>query len=152
MPTFKHPVKLTAEERKFLNKSSKSGSWTPRQILRAKILLLADIDGPYQYMDSVIAKELGCSLTTVFNIRKRFCTMGSIEDALFDKPRPGRPTLVDGAVEAHMTAIACSVPPEGRSQWTLRLIQDRLISLEIVDKISHTTIARELKKKKLSRG
>lgn len=152
MPIFKHPIKLTAEEREFLNKHTKSRAWTPRQVLRARILLLADIDGPYQYVDAAIAEELGCALATVFNIRKRFCTMGSIEDALFDKPRPGRPTLVDGAVEAHMTAIACSAPPEGRSQWTLRLIKDRLISLEIVDNISHMTIARGLKKKKSSRG
>ena len=152
MPIFKHSVTLSAEEREFLNKHIKAGAWTPRQILRARVLLLADIDGPHCYSDPGIAKELECSLATVFNIRKRFCMLGSIEDALFDKPRSGRPNLADGLVDAHMTTIACSVPPEGRSQWTLRLIQDRLIKLEIVDTISHMTVARELKKKKLSPG
>jgi len=147
MPIFKHPIKLDPEERTFLNQHVKSGKWTPRQVLRAKILLLADIDGPHQYVDSKISKELNCSLATVFNIRKRFCTKGSIEDTLFDKPRSGRPTLIDGTVDAHMTVIACSTPPEGRSQWTIRLIKDRLVSLEIVDEISHMTVARALKKR-----
>lgn len=152
MPIFKYPVKLTSDEREFLKQSTKSGSWTARQILRAKILLLADIDGPFQYVDVMIAKELDCALATVFNIRQRFCKAGSIEDTIFDKPRSGRPTLIDGAIDAHMTMIACSTPPEGRSQWTIRLIKDRLVTLEIVEKISHMTIARGLKKKKSSPG
>ncbi len=150
MPLFKYPIKLDSDERDFLNMHIKSGDWTPRQVLRAKILLFADVEGPYQYTDEIIVKELNCALATAFNIRKRFCTTGSIEDTLFDKPRTGRPTLVDGAIDAHMTTIACSEPPKGRSKWTLRMIKDRLVTLEIVDQISHMTVARALKKKKLN--
>lgn len=148
MPVIKHPIKLEEQERDFLNKHIRSGNWTPRQVTRARILLLADIDGPHQYIDKKISKELQCSQATVFNTRKRFSLQGSIEDTLFDKPRPGRPKLVDGVIDAHMTTIACSTPPEGHAKWTLRMIKNRLITLEVVEKISHMTVGRALKKKK----
>jgi len=78
--------------------------------------------------------------------RRRFAKVKNIEDAIVDKPRSGRPTIIDGTVEAHMTAIACSTPPEGRARWTLKLIRDRIVTLEIVDKISPQTVNRCLKK------
>lgn len=152
MPTFKYPIRLETSERDYLNLNTKSGNWTPRQVLRAKILLLADVDGPFQYVDTVVAKELGCSLTTIFNTRRRFCTLGSIEDAIFEKPRPGRPNLVDGAIDAHMTKIACSKPPKGRAKWSLRMVKNKLVVLEVIDQISHMTVARALKKKRLNHG
>jgi transposase len=152
MPTIKHAIHLSSEERAFLEKHIKTGSWKPREVIRARILLLADVDGPDGLTDKEIAKQLNCSLASVFNRRKLFSVSGSIEDCLFDKPRSGRPTIVDGAVDAHMTAIACSTAPEGRAKWTLRLIKDRIVSLEVIDSISHSTVRRSLKKKKLNLG
>ena len=141
MPTHpKHLVQLTIEERIFLEQHTQSGDWTPRQVIRAKILLLADIDGPDALVDEEISERLGCSLSTVCKRRKRFAQTGCIEDTIFDKPRPGRPTIIDGTVDAHMTAIACSNPPGGRGKWTLRLIRDRMVTLEVINEISHTTV------------
>jgi hypothetical protein len=76
----------------------------------------------------------------------------SIEDTIFDKPRIGRPTIVDGATEAHITMLACTNPPEGYASWTLNLIRDRVVTLNIVDDISSSTVGRVLKKKRLNHG
>ncbi len=141
-------VQLTNEERCLLEEQCKKGSWSPREVTRAKVLLLADMNGPSPMQDEDIAEKLNCSKSAVSYRRKRFfVTGGSIEDTIFDKPRSGRPTIIDGAVDAHMTTIACSTPPEGHSKWTLRLIKDRLVKLEIIDSISHTTVGDALKKK-----
>jgi len=140
-------VLLTEKERTLLEEQSKHGTWTPREVTRSKILLLADMNGPDPLEDEEIVNELGCSKSAVRYRRKRFADTRSIEDTIFDKPRTGRPTIVDGAVDAHMTTIACSTPPEGHAKWTLRLIKDRLITLVIVDSISHTTVGDALKKK-----
>jgi transposase len=72
--------------------------------------------------------------------------------ALQEKPRSGAPKKIDGRVEAQLTLLACSDPPEGRSQWTVRLLADRLVELEVVDSISHMSVQRVLKKMKLSLG
>lgn len=144
-------IHLTEQERKFLEEHCKKGDWSPRIVLRAKILLLADQKGNPLF-DHEIAEALGISLSTVRYRRRRFAETKSVEDTLFDKERAGRPTIIDGAVDAHMTAIACSEAPEGHAKWTLRLIKDRMIALEVVDNISHATVGRTLKKKKSSHG
>lgn len=145
-------VFLTESERALFEKQTKNGSWSPREVLRAKILLLADFNGPTPLEDQDIALLLNCSVSSVAYRRKRFVDTKSIEDTIFDKSRCGRPSIIDGAVDAHITTIACSTPPEGHSKWTLRLIKDRLITLDITDTISHTTVGTTLKKKKLSLG
>lgn len=150
--TTKNFVHLTKDERSLLEKHTKSGDWTPKQVIRAKILLLSDVNGPDALTDVEIAKRLGCSRSTVYNRRRRFANTQSVEDSIFDNPKPGRPTIIDGAVDAHMTAIACSTPPDGHAKWTLRLVKDRMVALEVIDEISHTTVARALKKKKLNLG
>lgn len=142
----RNAVVLTPEERNLLLEATEMGSWTPREVTRARILLLADKNGEHALDDEEIAKELGCSLSSVRYRRKRFASSGSVEDTIFDKPRSGRPNIVDGAIEAHMATIACSNPPDGHSRWTLRLIKERLIELEVIDEISHATVARSLKK------
>lgn len=142
-------IGLTAEERVFLEKQCKQGNWTPREVMRAKILLLADQNGPNPLTDEEIVKELDISLSSVWYRRRRFSETQNVEDTIFDQSRSGRPTIIDGTVEAHMTAIACTQAPEGRSNWTLRLIRDRMIILEIIDEISHTTVGRALKKKEI---
>lgn len=142
----KSNVSLTEKQRAFLSQHAKTGNWSPREAQRARILLLADVNGPDALPDDTIATRLECSVAMVAQRRRQFAKVGNIEDAIFDKPRSGRPTIVNGAVEAHMTTIACTTPPEGRAKWTLRLIQDRLMTLEVIDQISHTTVGRQLKK------
>jgi transposase len=148
----KNIIQLTDDERKLLEQQTKSGSWKAREVLRAKILLLADINGPHAFQDSEIAKQLDCSINTVMKRRKRFADTQSIEDTIFDSYRSGRPTIVDGAIEAHITMIACSTAPEGYSRWSLNLIRDRVVSLKVIDDISPATVGRVLKKKSLNRG
>ena len=145
-------VLLTDEERALLNEQTKHGSWSPREVIRAKILLLADLNGPHCLQDEVIAERLNCSLSSVAYRRKRFMDTKSIEDTIFDKARSGRPTIVDAAVEAHVTMITCSTPPEGYAKWSLNLIRDRVVSLEIIDDISPATVGRTLKKKSSNLG
>ena len=145
-------VHLTDDERAFLERHTKSGQWRAREILRAKILLLADINGPHALQDSEIAQQLGCFHGTVMYRRKRFAQTQSIEDTLFDNLRSGRPTIVDGAVEAHITRIACSTPPAGRAGWNLNLIRDRVVALKIIDDLSPSTVGRVLKKKSSNPG
>ncbi len=120
--------------------------------MRAKILLLADVNGPYAMQDDAISKQLGCSKSSVIYRRKRFATTQSIEDTLFDNSRSGRPTIVDGTVEAHITMIACSTPPDGYARWTLNLVRDRVVSLKVIDNISPSTVGRSLKKKRSNLG
>ncbi|SCA62493.1 Uncharacterized protein SCG7086_AA_00690 [Chlamydiales bacterium SCGC AG-110-P3] len=141
-----HIIVLTKDERELLEQNTVSGSWTPREVVRAKILLLADHGGPNPLPDEEIVALLGCSKSAVAFRRKRFAETRSVEDTIFDKARSGRPTIIDGAVDAHITTLACSTPLEGQARWTLRLTQDRLITLEIIDDISHSTVGRALKK------
>jgi hypothetical protein len=87
----------------------------------------------------------------VSNVKRRYFVDG-LPDALYDKPRPGAKPKVDGEVEAHLIALACSDPPEGYTRWTLRLLADQLVALEVVESISHVTVGEVLKKTKSSRG
>ncbi len=145
-------VHLTEDERTLLNQQTTCGQWKPREVMRAKILLLADVNGPYAMQDDAISKQLGCSKSSVIYRRKRFATTQSIEDTLFDNSRSGRPTIVDGTVEAHITMIACSTPPDGYARWTLNLVRDRVVSLKVIDNISPSTVGRSLKKKRSNLG
>jgi len=143
----KNIVHLTQDERNLLKQQTKSGQWKPREVIRAKILLLADINGPHALPDALISEQSGCSKGAVIQRRKRFAQTQSIEDTIFDNPRSGRPTIVDGAVEAHVTMIACSTPPEGYAKWSLNLIRDRVVCLNITNNISSSTVGRVLKRK-----
>jgi transposase len=88
---------------------------------------------------------------TVSNLKKRYFA-GGLEGALFEKPRPGAKPKIDGEVEAHLIALACSDPPEGYDRWTLRLLADRLVQLEVIDSISHVAVGDALKKTNLNLG
>lgn len=145
-------IQLTDEERKLLKENTKSGQWQAREVRRAQVLLLADIHNPDAMKDADIGKQVGCSLQAVQALRKRFAKTQSIEDTIFDHPRSGRPTIVDGAVEAHVTKIACSAPPKGHARWSLKLIRDRVVTLDVIDDISSSTIGRALKKKSSNPG
>jgi putative transposase len=134
-------VRLSEEDRTELNKYLRHGKSSARSLTRARILLLAD-EG---HSDEVIVEALKVSRPTVNRIRKRYCE-GGLDFALYEKPRSGAPPKLDGRVEAELTLLACSEPPEGRSKWTLRLLADKLVELEAVDSISHMSVHRILKK------
>ena len=97
-----------------------------------------------------IAREVGCSISTVRNIKSQFAK-GDRLKVIREKPRSGRPRTIDGEVEAHIIATACSSPPEGRVRWTLHLIADKVIALT-EEPCSHMSVARTLKKMNLSLG
>jgi transposase len=134
-------IKLTDEERRELKHVVESGRKLARKVTRARILLLAD-DGK---KDREIAEALQVCVLTVHKVRKRFFNEKSI-NSLEEKPRSGKPPKLEGLRAAHITALACSDPPEGRKRWTLRLLADRAVELELVDTISHEGLRKFLKK------
>lgn len=143
----KYLVRLTADERARLEAMVRGGNESVRRVKRALILLAGD-DG---HKDEDIAAQVRVHRTTVEHIRKRFAEEG-LEAALTERPRPGRARMLDGRQEAYVIALACSDPPEGRARWTLRLLANRLVELEIVDEVSHHTVDRLLKRGNLSLG
>lgn len=143
----KYIVELEAEERKQLEALTSKGSAQARRIKRALILLAAD-EGD---KDEEIAAKLRVGTATVERVRKRFVEE-SLEAALAERQRPGKPRLLDGRQEAHVIALACSEPPAGRARWTLQLLADRLIELKIVESICDETIRQTLKRGMSSPG
>ena len=147
MPAKIYPIQLSEEERQQLQKYVKQGKKSARAINRARILLLAD----EQQTDEEIAKVLGVNRTTIYRVRKAYRTTG-INKALEEKPRRGAPAKIDGRVEATLTMLACSDPPEGYGRWTLQLLADKLVELEVVESISLPTVRTALKKTNLNPG
>ena len=144
-------IYLKDKERAELEQLIKSGINSARVITRARILLLLDrSQGKKRKMEDV-ADAAMVSDGTVSNVKKRYFA-GGVKGALYDKPRPGAKPKVDGEVEAHLVALACSDPPEGYERWTLRLLADKLVALEVIDSISHVTVGEVLKKTKSSPG
>lgn len=140
-------VRLEEGEREELTSYLRSGKSSSRSLTRARILLLAD-EGR---IDEEISDVLKVSKSTASRIRKRYCE-GGLDFALHEKPRSGAPTKIDGRIEAQLTLLACSEPPDGRSKWTVRLLADKLVEMEAVDSISHMSVQRLLKKMKLNLG
>ena len=142
----KYKVELTCEERQTLETLVRKGKHSALKLTRAHILLKADSNGP-GWTDTQIAEAFGCHEQTAFNVRKRFATGGRLS-ALQRKPqsRPSRLPKLDGAGEARLIALACSDPPEGFARWTLQLLADELVALEIVESISAEGIRKILKK------
>lgn len=140
----KHVVHLTAAQRSALQAFVSSGHKKAREITRARILLLADAG----HTDAEIVTALGCCRPVVWAMRKRYVEgdFGSISAVLQEAPRAGRPIRIDSRVEAQITTIACSDPPPGAARWTLHLIADQLVKLEMVDSISHERVRQALKK------
>ena len=144
-----HEVALTVEEREFIIKNTKGGEWSPREVKRALILLKADKNSEAK-KDPEIADELHCSQYTVTKLRERF--VAERLKVIHEKPRTGRPRIIDGDVEAHIIAVACSQAPEGRERWTLRLIAGKIVTLTDVESCSYGSVRNVLKKMNLSRG
>ena len=140
-------VELIAAERQELATLIHAGTTRARMVNRAQILLHAD-EGK---QDQEIAAALHTSESTVWRIRKRFVEDG-LHGALHEVVRPGGVRKLDGAQEAHLVALACSVPPQGRGEWTMQLLADRLVTLGIVEAISDETVRRTLKRGALNPG
>jgi putative transposase len=147
MPGKIYQVRLTEAEQEQLHQYVNRGKVQARCLTRARILLLAN----NQWTDEQIAQALKVGMATVFRIRKRYSQEG-LEVALKERPRSGGPPKVDSPLEAHLTLLACSEPPEGHSRWTLRLLADKVVELGWVDSLSHTTVRRWLKKTNLNPG
>ena len=148
MPHKKYLVTLAPDERDRLTRLPTAGKASARTLTRARILLKADQagEGP-AWEDAKIAEALDCGLRTVERVRQRFVDRG-LDAALTHAPQqtPRRRPALDGAAEARLIALACSEPPDGRAGWTLRLLADRLVELEVVEAVSHETVRRALKK------
>ena len=149
--TVEYPVILTKEEKTYLKKHTAFGKWGVRAVKRAQILLKADTSENAAVLDEQIAQEVGCCLSTVHNIKLRFAK-GERLNVIEDNPRSGRPKIVDGELEAHIIATACSSPPEGKVRWTVRLIADKIITLTEIDSCSRASVGRALKKTNLNLG
>ena len=142
-----HIVSLKEKEREDLKQYLRKGKSSARSLTRARILLLADEGRD----DEMIAETLTVSKTTVSRIRTRYCE-GGLDSALHEKARSGAPSKIDGRIEAELALLVCSDPPDGRSKWTIRLLADKLVEIEVVDSISHMNVQRLLKKMKLNLG
>lgn len=150
MSTHQH-IYLKQDERTELEQLIKSGVLSARVIARARALLLLDrSQGEARTIQQVIEAAM-VSQGTIYNLKERYFSEG-LDRALYEKPRPGAKPKIDGEVEAHLIALTCSDPPEGYDRWTLRLLADRLVSLEVIDAISHVAVGEALKKMNLSPG
>lgn len=142
----KYIVRLTDGERELLNQVVSKFKGSSQKVRRAQVLLKADADGP-NWTDAKIAAAFGCRTKTVENIRERLVTKG-FEVALEGETRlePPRPKLLDGKQEAAVIALRLGTPPPGFANWTLRLLAEQVVVLEIAETISYETVRRTLKK------
>ena len=140
-------VRLTDAEREQLQELVSKGKTAAYRIKHAHILLKADAEGP-TWTDEQIANTFGCHPHTVSHVRQRFVEQG-LAAALERKQRatPGRQPICDGDTEAKLIALRCGAPPDGRAKWTLRLLADKAVELDIVPAICHETVRQVLKKR-----
>jgi transposase len=146
MPKKKYIVTLTDTEREELEQLLRGGKYASRKVTRARILLKAAAG----CSDQQIVEALGVGRVTVERVRERFVERGL--DAINDGPRPGQKAKLDAKAEARLIAEACSAAPEGRQQWTLQLLADRVVELKLADSYSHESVRSVLKKTNSSRG
>ena len=151
-PASKVVVRLTDEQRDALGQLRRAGACPAAMRRRAEVLLLTDADGPDALPDEDVAERLGTSRMTVMRVRHRFAADG-LDATLHRKKPTGRQyRKLDGAAEAKLVAVACSDPPAGHARWTMRLLADRLVELEVVESIDPATVWRTLQKTTSSRG
>ena len=144
----KYVVRLSADERERLEALIGKGKSPAQRLVKARILLKADVSEVGEgWSDSRIIEALETSASMVYRVRKQLAEEG-FEAVLSRKPRatPAVPRIFDGEKEAKLIALACSKPPKGRVRWTLRLLEKKVVELQIVDRASDSTIGRALKK------
>lgn len=146
MPKKKYIVTLTDTEREELEQLLRSGKHASRKVTRARILLKAAAG----CSDQQIVEALGVGRVTVERVRARFVGRGL--DAINDGPRPGQKAKLDAKAEARLIAEACSAAPDGRKQWTLQLLADRVVELKLADSYSYESVRNVLKKINSSHG
>jgi transposase len=144
----KYIVTLTEPERAELRRLISTGKGAARRLAHARVLLKAD----QGLTDERIAREVEVGTATVERVRRRFVEEGLA--ASLDPHRPEKPRLhkIDGAVEAHLVALACSTPPTGKARWSLRLLADKLVELEYLQSVSHEAVRRALRQTSLPPG
>ena len=156
MPAKVHHIRLSAEERAKLEQISASNHRSEREKKRARILLLCDSNLSYEYggsrSDAQVATALKCSPNTVYQLRRRAPQQDTGRVVVRDVQKRRKARALDGAQEAHLVALTCSAPPEGYARWTLKLLRERLIEMEVVEAIGQETIRSTLKKTNSSRG
>ncbi len=142
----KYIVRLSDAERRVCHEVLKKLKGTSQKVRRAQVLLKADADGP-GWTDEKIREAYGCRVQTVENVRKRFVLDG-FDVALegVQRQTPPTPPLLDGEAEAKVIATRLGKPPAGYGRWTLRLLAEHIVELEIVESISHETVRQVLKK------
>jgi transposase len=144
----KYVVRLSDGEREQLAALIRKGKSPAQRLLKARILLKADVSEAGEgWSDNQIIEALETSASMVYRVRKQLVEEG-LESVLSRKPRatPAVPRIFDGEKEAKLIALACSEPPKGRARWTLRLLENKVVELNIVDRASDSTIGRTLKK------
>ena len=144
----KYVVRLSAEEREHLQALIRKGKSPAKRLLKARILLKADVSEAGEgWSDRAIIKALDTSASMIYRLRKQLVEEG-FEAVLSRKPRMTPPVaaIFDGEKEAKLIALACSKPPKGRARWTLRLLENKIVELGIVERASDSTIGRALKK------
>jgi transposase len=151
-PANKIEVRLTADERTALGQLVHTGTHPAHATRRARILLKADAAGPDAWPDERIAAGLDINRMTVSRVRAQFAAEGLDATLHKKRARDRQYRKLDGAQEARLIALACSAPPEGQARWTLRLLADRLVELEVVAAIDPSTVWRALKKTRSSPG
>ena len=143
----RYRVSLTDEERARLGALTRRGTASVRMVRRAQTLLLASEERP----DEAIASALQIGTTTVERTRRRFVEEG-LEAALRERPRPGARPKLGAKEQAFVVALACTTPPEGRARWTMQLLADRVVELQLVPDITDEAIRRLLKRTGSSPG
>jgi hypothetical protein len=144
----KYVVRLSLEERDRVEAMVRAGKSSAQLLTRARILLKADVSEAGEgWSDSAISRALGTSVNAIGRIRRQLVEEG-FEATLSRKynPNSARPKIFDGAAEAKLIALTCSPAPEGFARWSLRLLEEKVVELNIVEKVSDNTIGRTLKK------
>lgn len=146
MPKKKYIVNLDEAERQQLEALLRGGKQRARQLTRARILLKADAG----CLDEEIVEALDVGRATVERLRQRYVECGL--DCLHDQPRPGATPKLDDKGEARLLAEACSTPPQGRECWTLALLAERVVALQLTASYSYESVRQVLKKTSSNRG
>jgi transposase len=144
-------IELTSEQRERLEKLIRAGEAPARKLARARILLLSDSKPGGWQSAPAVARAVLVHPNTVRNVRRRFVAEG-LEAALEERPRAGATPKLTGDIEAELTRLACSPPPEGHAAWSLRLLADQLVEVTTLDSVHRDTVGEWLKKTRSNPG